>query len=86
MTRQSRHRRTRLQTPHRRVLRIFKRIYSLERQLTAQLPKIPLSEQPVAVAKNAARVNAKLRRAVLAFMRLEARAKKAARRAAKRKR
>jgi hypothetical protein len=68
------------------VLRIFKRIYRLEKQLTAQVPKIPLSEQPAAVAKNAARVNAKLRRTVRAFVRLEARAKKEARRAARRKR
>jgi len=68
------------------VLRIFKRIYRLEKQLTAQVRKIPLSEQPAAVAKNAARVNAKLRRMARAFMRLEARAKKEARRAARRKR
>ena len=74
------------QPRHRRVLRIFKRIYRLEKQLTAQVPKIPLSEQPAAVAKNAARVNAKLRRTVRAFMRLEARAKKEARRAARRRR
>lgn len=70
---------------HRRALRIFKKIYRLEKQLTAQLSKIPLSEQPAAVAKNAANVNAKLRRTVLAFMRLEAKAKKAARQAAQRK-
>jgi len=69
------------QPRHRRVLRIFKKIFRLERQLTAQVTKIPWSEQPAAVAKNAARVNAKLRKAVRAFMRLEARAKKAARRA-----
>ncbi len=74
------------QPRHRRVLRIFKKIFRLERQLTAQVPKIPASEQPIAVAKNAARVNAKLRRAVRAFMRLEARARKEARRAARRKR
>ena len=74
------------QPRHRRVLRIFKKIFRLERQLTAQLTKISSSEQPAAVARNAARVNAKLRRAVRAFMRLEARAKKAARRAARRKR
>ncbi len=66
---------------HRRVLRI----YRLENQLTAQVVKIPLSEQPAAVAKNAARVNAKLRRTVRSFMRLEARVKKEARRAARRK-
>jgi hypothetical protein len=74
------------QPRHRRVLRIFKNIYRLEKQLTAQIPKIPLSEQPAAVATNAARVNAKLRRTVLAFMRLEARAKKEARRVVRRKR
>ena len=74
------------QPRYRRVLRIFKRIYRLEKQLTAQVRKIPLSEQPAAVAKNAARVNAKLRRMARAFMRLEARAKKEARRAARRKR
>ena len=74
------------QPRHRRVLRIFKKIFRLERQLTAQLTKISSSEQPAAVARNAARVNAKLRRAVRAFMWLEARAKKAARRAARRKR
>jgi hypothetical protein len=68
------------------VLRIFKRIYRLEKQLTAQIPKNPLSEQPAAVAKNAARVNAKLRRTVRTFMRLETRAKKEARSAARRKR
>jgi hypothetical protein len=74
------------QPRYRRVLRIFKRIYRLEKQLTAQVRKIPLSDQPAAVAKNAARVNAKLRRTARAFMRLEARAKKEARRAARRKR
>jgi hypothetical protein len=74
------------QSRHRRVLRIFKRIYRLEKLLTAQVRKIPPSEQPTAVAKNAARVNAKLRRTVRAFMRLEARAKKETRRAARRKR
>ena len=68
------------QSPRERIGRIFRRIYELENRLVAQLSKIPSSEEPHFVARNIARVNGKMLKAVKAVKRVELRAKDAARR------
>ncbi len=73
-------------SPHERIVRIFQRIYDRENRLIADAREIPVQEEPAFVARNIARINAKMAKAVRAFKRVEAQARQEARRIQRKRR
>lgn len=72
--------RRRRPSPRERIGRVFQRVYKLENRLIAKLHKMPVEEWPAFEARGIAKVNAIMKKAVLACTRVMAPAKQKARR------
>jgi hypothetical protein len=70
-------------SPRKRIGRIFERVYKLENRLIAKHHRIPAEERPAFQATGIAKVNAIMKKAVLACTRVMASTKPKARRTRK---